>query len=66
MLIRRLCESEESHINPNFVIGAWRTRNDLHDGGYEHHVRMLGYNIHFSIDKDSYDRIVEWMERHDG
>ena len=65
MLIKRLYENEYNIINPNFIIRAWRTRNDLRDSGYEHYVRILGYDDYFVIDENSYNRIADWMERHD-
>ena len=52
----------DMHINPNFVVRVWKT------GGSETHYSMKLYGdcdrIH--IDKDSYDRIVEWMDKHYG
>lgn len=50
----------EEHINPRHVVSVWMTKSDGE-------CRMLtsdGDTSH--IDRDSYDRIVAWMERRDG
>lgn len=51
----------DMHINPNFIVSVWKT------GSREtyYFMNLYGERDRIHIDKDSYDRIVEWMEQHD-
>lgn len=51
----------DMHVNPNYIVRVWKT------GSFEtyYFVKLYGEHDRIHIDKDSYDRIVEWMERRD-
>ena len=51
----------DMHINPYYIIRVWKT------GSREtyYFAKIRGERDYVNIDKDSYDRIVEWMEQHD-
>ena len=68
MLVNYL-DGHETHVNPNYIIKTWRTKNSLVDGGYNYRLKMFGdkqlrteNSLATLIDRDSYVRIVTWLE----
>ena len=59
MLIRAFGVGTDMHVNPNYIVKVWKL-------GKCYYATIHGENTDKHIDKDSYDRIVEWMEKHDG
>ena len=59
MLIRAY--GMDMHVNPNYIVSMWKT---VGSETY-YFMNLYGESDRISIDKESYDLIVEWMERHD-
>ena len=55
-------DGPETHVNPNYIMKVWRTRNDSIGNGYNYRLKMLGDKQSTLIDRDSYMRIVTWIE----
>lgn len=50
--------STPMHVNPNQIACVY------HDAG-DYPTMQLGSGEEYEIEQDSYERIVEWMEKHD-
>ena len=52
----------DMHVNPDHIVAVWKT------GSREtyYFAKIRDWHKDIDIDKDSYDRIVKWLERRDG
>lgn len=56
MLVKSItCGLDEVHVNPHQIVDAWE-----YDGRYK--FRLSNDIYAYETDRESYDRIVAWME----
>lgn len=61
MLVNYL-DGPETHVNPNYIMKTWKTKNSIVEDGYNYRLKMFGDKQSTLIDRDSYMRIVAWIE----
>ena len=59
MLVRDAYD-EEFHINPNHVVKAYTTKDEE-----DYAIELSNSDSTMWLDRESYERIVAWMEKHD-